>query len=214
MKNGHKEALVLGLLTLLVASMPLSYLVGSYWHFFSWSSVLVPLAGLYGGLGSTILLFIVRCGLRSLLSSASIVLLFTNTIPGLVASVYWYQSKAIRTLIPVVCMVAFVVHPVGSLVAWYALLWLIPVFVQYFNRKLLFADALAATFTAHAVGSIIWLYTVPMTAAHYVTLVPLVIAERLLFATGITLGVYLINYLSARFIYTAERLTSADRAVA
>ena len=45
---------------------------------------------------------------------------------------------------------------------------------------------MSATFIAHAVGSLIWLYTVGMTSLYWNSLIPLVAIERLVFAVGMT----------------------------
>ncbi len=54
--------------------------------------------------------------------------------------------------------------------------------------------ALASTFIAHAVGSVIWLYTVPMVASAWLALIPIVACERLLYTAGIVMGDAVINY--------------------
>ena len=59
-------------------------------------------------------------------------------------------------------MILFIAHPVGAAAAPYAFYWFIPIFIAMMRNRTLWHDALASTFTAHAVGSVIWLYTVPM----------------------------------------------------
>jgi len=55
-----------------------------------------------------------------------------------------------------------------------------------------------STFTAHAIGGALWIWTVPMTANAWILLIPIVIIERTIFALGIS-GSYIIftNILNA-----------------
>jgi hypothetical protein len=64
------------------------------------------------------------------------------------------------------------------------LYWLIPVILYVVPQRSLFLNGLGSTFVAHAVGSVIWLYTVPMTAGMWMGLMPIVALERILFALG------------------------------
>jgi hypothetical protein len=52
---------------------------------------------------------------------------------------------------------------------------------------------LGSTFIAHAVGSTIWIYTVPMTAQMWLGLMPLVAIERLCFATGMVVSYHAVH---------------------
>ena len=60
------------------------------------------------------------------------------------------------------------------------------------------SKSLGATFTAHAVGGAMWNYIVPMTPAAWIALIPIVIFERLLFASGITASFIGLNTLLDR----------------
>jgi hypothetical protein len=81
-------------------------------------------------------------------------------------------------------MILFVMHPVGGQAFVYSLYWLIPVALYFIPHRSLFLTGLGSTFIAHAVGSVIWCYTVPMTAGMWMALMPVVFCERLLFALG------------------------------
>lgn len=96
--------------------------------------------------------------------------------------------------IPVLCIVAFIVHPIGRQVPHYALLfWSIPI-IAYFKRENLFIKSLGSTFTAHAVGGALWIWAFNLPAAVWNGLIPVVIAERLLFATGIAASYIVVKY--------------------
>ncbi len=98
-------------------------------------------------------------------------------------------SVLLQLVLPAICMGLFALHPVGNQAFSYALYWLIPMAIFFARRYVssVFLTALSSTFIAHAVGSVIWLYTVPMTSAQWLGLIPIVAAERLVFAVGATL---------------------------
>ncbi len=110
-------------------------------------------------------------------------------IPGFFAAAYWASSSSmlIRVLVPILCMIAFIAHPVGGAAWLYAMYFLIPVLLYFRSKNNIFSTALGSTFVAHAVGSVIWVYTVPMTVFAWLALIPVVIIERLLFAIGMTI---------------------------
>ncbi len=100
--------------------------------------------------------------------------------------------KKISIIIPLICMALFMVHPIGREAWVYSLYWLIPVIAKLFSKNLFFRS-LGATFTAHAIGSTIWLYSIPMTSMQWLGLIPIVALERLLFAIGISVSFIAVN---------------------
>ena len=64
--------------------------------------------------------------------------------------------------------------------------WLIPIAANFFHKNL-FLKSLGATFTAHAVGGALWVWTFGLTKEIWLGLIPVVIVERLAMASGITL---------------------------
>ena len=106
-----------------------------------------------------------------------------------------YADVCLRVMLPLLSIMLFVLHPVGGTAAVYSLYWLVPVVLYAAfafkpslkaHRSLsLLASALSATFIAHAVGSIMWLYNFNLTAEYWLTLVPVVPIERMLLATTI-----------------------------
>lgn len=82
----------------------------------------------------------------------------------------------------------FLLHPVGRQAWFYSLFWTIPIIARLLPAKYSLSvplRSLGATFTAHAIGGALWIWTVPMTPAMYLALVPITAFERLLFALGI-----------------------------
>lgn len=117
-------------------------------------------------------------------TTGSIIRLF----PILFAVYYFAQinnknSKWILA-IPVLAIVAFIAHPEGQKVPQYTLFWIIPL-IAYRFRNNLFMKSLGATFTAHSVGGMAWIWVFNLKATVWNSLIPVVIAERLLFALGI-----------------------------
>lgn len=167
----------------------LNFIVGSSFSFFSIKSCLIPLSGAFGGIAGSGLLSLVR--LLFSLSSPGITItplsVLALYVPGFFGSLYWATSSAlVRIGIPAACMLLFCSHSIGSSAWAYSLFWLIPIILYFVPRKPLFLESLGSTFTAHAVGSVIWLYTVGMTPALWLGLIPVVCLERLLCATGMT----------------------------
>lgn len=126
----------------------------------------------------------------------------TCYIPTLFASAYWASTAAaIRLLVPLVCMGLFIAHPVGASAWVYSMYWLIPVALYFVKRQNIVLTALGATFVQHAIGSIIWLYIVPTTPIYWISLMPVVLIERLLaisLLVGITIGSHILQKWSSK----------------
>ncbi|MBI2327993.1 hypothetical protein HYU92_06775 [Candidatus Curtissbacteria bacterium] len=96
-------------------------------------------------------------------------------------------------LVPLIAIISFNIHPIGRSVWYYSLFWLIPVVMWRFKERFLLARSLGATFTAHAVGGAIWIWAFNLPAAVWVSLIPVVILERSIFALGISASYIMIN---------------------
>lgn len=124
-------------------------------------------------------------------TAGSIIRLF----PTLFAVYYFAAAKkADNKLIlaaPIASIIVFLAHPYGRQVPQYTLFWLIPLAVYKFRNNL-YLKSLGATFTAHAVGGAAWIWAFNLKAVVWQALIPVVIAERLLFAAGIALA-YLVT---------------------
>ena len=105
-------------------------------------------------------------------------------------------------LAPIAAILLFITNPIGAQVWYYAL----------FFANSLFARSLGASFTAHAIGGIVWLYLVPTTPAFWAALIPVVMLERLLFAAGISVSYVGFNTLLGRLdSIMPEGLLNIDR---
>jgi hypothetical protein len=176
----------------------LSAVVGVSSTYFSLASIVFPLSGLLGFSGIAIVTFarlIMAIALYGTPLSATV-----YYIPTIFASAYWVLHRRVfPVIVSCVCIILFVVHPVGFNAAIYSFYWFIPVVVAFMPSRFIFTQALSSTFLAHAVGSVIFLYMHPaVPATQWISLIPLVAVERCIFALGMT-GVYYagmyINYL-------------------
>ncbi len=181
----------------LASLLKVSFAVGSFSIFFSLSNCVFPLGGAFGGFfGAAGLL-----GLSSVLlvfkKSVSLSYIAYSGIPTFCAGLYWQSGRSYRAIVPLACMALFWMHPTGFFAAPYALFWVIP-FVIAFKKDSVFLNALGSTFTAHAVGSVLWLYATNMPAARWYQLLPNVPLERLLFALGLTIMHGALTFLFAK----------------
>ncbi len=172
----------------------LSWIIGSHISFFSGINIAAPLSGAFGGIFGSFAAFVLRIVINFCFFGVLSVKCLLLGVPNFFASLYWGTSNwLVRVGLPLTCMILFWLHPTGFAAGAYALYWLIPVAVHYLSRKHIFFEALGSTFVAHAVGSLIWLYAVPMTPGVWLALIPIVALERLLFATGMVVAHYLIT---------------------
>jgi hypothetical protein len=153
---------------------------------------------------STRFLFCFIVGLAIAAQMCGFSVFSTFGLPTITASLCWvfcfhnkrsfFTSFALRVLIPVLCILLFVFHPVGASAFWYVGYWLIPIVLLFIERRTIHSFriihvALTSALSAHAVGSVIWLYTMPSTPQFWLHLIPVVAIERVVVTLGM-LGVY------------------------
>jgi len=178
-------------LALLSKFVAFSWVIGSISSFFSAINVTGPLVVVFAGLpGGLIYLFF------NLLFGIKKTILFTQTgLPSLFAGLYWQaDSRLIKLLLPIFGMSLFWYQTWGTLAAWYAVLWLIPVLIELFGFNNLFSKALGATWIAHATGSILWLYFGKITSV-WVNIIPVALVERFCLAILMTGAYQLIKFI-------------------
>lgn len=178
-----------------------SALVGTENQFFTLFQFFGPIAG--GFLGSVLgpLAVLLAELLNFVLFGKTFTLLnLYRLLPMVIAAFYFGSLKEKKQwaqaniLIPALCILAFVSHPVGREVWYFSLYWLIPILARLKPlRNHLLARSYGATFTAHAVGGAAWVWTVPMTAGQWINLIPVVAYERLLFGAGIAVSYVIFN---------------------
>ena len=201
---------IFGFCISILSLFKLSFLLGSHKFFFSGINFILPVIGAFFSLPISLLLISALFIFK--LSVGFGVL--TMGLPTLVAaSSFAAKSKKLdfllHVVLPLSCMILFIAHPVASKAFAYSFYWLIPVVLYVLNYKNTFCKALTATFLAHAVGSIIWLYTVPMTSTQWLALIPVVAVERLVMACGmVVLYQVLVRFFNLEFVRTlcADRI--------
>lgn len=212
-KKGSGIASFTGLVKL-ASLFKISFIVGSYTAFFSAISCVMPLSGAFAGLWGSCGVFSIIAVLRFMVWGALPLHFLAYHVPGFCASLYWARptNVVINLLIPLACMILFIVHPVGFYAAPYSFYWLIPIVLYFISSKNLFLHALSSTFIAHAVGSVIWLYfkPVPMMVASWYMLLPVVAIERVAFALGMVVLYKLFSYMQQKI----TALSSAPESVA
>ncbi len=195
--------MVIVLLAAFMGIFKLNAMQGLWGMQFSWMQVVMPLLGAFGGImGSYVLL--AGCTVSralGLMLGVSTQLFFG--IPTFCASLYWAtEQRWIRMGIPALCMLLFIMHPVGLYAAPYTLYWLLPMGVACCRYNNNFLTALASTFTAHAVGSVMHLYMINSLPAHaWLQLMPIVAVERLCLALGMWLVYVGLNWLCSHRSY-------------
>jgi hypothetical protein len=113
-------------------------------------------------------------------------------LPAMLATVYFGLKQKKTAIIFPICIALFLLNPIGRQAWMYSLIWIIP-FVTSFGKKRLILNSLGATFTAHAVGSVIFLYTFGLTPAIWISLIPVVFIERGIFTLGIWTSCLILN---------------------
>lgn len=192
MKN-YKHILGLGALLFLFSLLKLSFIWGSRAFCFSGIFFLAPLLG---ALGASVGGVLVAAKLLRFLFLGK---LFCATLglPTLAAAWCWRaentfsQKILVNIVLPTACFVLFIFHPSVGNGFWYGLYWLIPIVL--FSQKNTFAIALRSSFVAHAVGSVMWCYTIPMQPAQWIALIPVVAVERLVISIGMVFVVRLVH---------------------
>ncbi len=187
----------IGGLFALVSHFTLSSVTGLSRVSFSFSHCLAPLMGAFCGLIGA---YSVLGSMLSVRLAGSLFGVMRYTyfgLPTFAASLCWAtQNRAIRIGIPFGSMVLFLLHPVGYYAAPYTLYWLIPMVIGAMQTRNTILTALASTFTAHAVGSVMHLYIInSMSSVAWLNLIPVVACERLLFAMGMCISYHSVVWL-------------------
>lgn len=199
----------------LLSLIKISSLLGATNAGFSLSHCLSPLIGLVAGSMGAMAFFCIRTCLHIGMAATLPAFVFACHLPTLAAALYLsslhttqytihFTKKLFLALIPVSCIVLFCIHPIGCQAWAYSLFWFIPLATLFINHSYLTAHMLGSTFTAHAVGSVVWLYCGPvLTPTMWLALIPVVMLERLIFASGMTIGYYALSALNLKF-YTQK----------
>lgn len=200
------------LLALVGMNFNFSKLIGADSQFFTFFQFFGPISGGFlgagFGAGAVLLAQLINFFVNG--KEATMINLL-RLLPMLFAAYYFAKNKErllkdkLSILIPFIAIGVFVTNPAGAQVWYFSLYWLIPIVVKFLPDNL-FLRSLGATFTAHAIGSIVWVLFVPMTTTQWSALIPVVAYERALFAIGISVSYILFTNILAAL----DRATSID----
>ena len=190
------------LLVYLSNKVNFSALVGEPNQFFTLYQFFGPVAGGFlGSIFGTIAVLLAQLIDFVIVGKQASLINIVRLAPMVFAAIYFAvyaekttKNKMIQIIIPIICIAAFILHPIGRQVWFFSLYWLIPIVGALIPEKwrgALLWRSYGATFTAHAVGGTLWIYSVPMTAEAWSALIPIVAFERFLFGAGIA-GSYVV----------------------
>jgi len=186
--------------------IPFSVFIGSDETHFTLFDFLAPtfgaLWGLSIGLGAVLAVNVINIFVTGNITTAAL----ARLLPVLFGVYFFARRDRASGWVGLVAMAAFIAHPIGREVWYYSLYWLIPFAVQRFGRNNLFANSLGATLTQHAVGGVTWLYVFNLSADVWRGLIPIVAAERLLMALGITVSYAALQALARLDVLRLDRI--------
>ncbi len=189
-KRGFVVLAIFALLAYVSLNISMFSIQGANGKAFTLFEFFGPMAGGFLGLGGLAVVGLAKLG-NALINGASLSFIDVLKLTPMMFAAYYFAKNGARRLedkltiaIPAICMLAFWLHPIGQQAWFYALYWLIPIAAKFLPDRLLLRS-LGTTFTAHAVGSVLFLYTIPTVPALWLGLIPIVIIERGLFAAGI-----------------------------
>ncbi|MCX6807056.1 MAG: hypothetical protein NT135_02990 [Candidatus Berkelbacteria bacterium] len=182
--------IILGLIALRI---PFTHIVGSKSTFTAFD-FMAPITGGFLGSWFGVLAVLVVELINFFIKGMHLdVTTFVRFFPMLFAAIYFGTKRREIGLVPLVCIVLFLIHPIGRQVYYYPLaFWLLPALLVLLKKRLL-ANSLGATMTAHAVGSTAFLYAFNLPVNVWKSLMTIVPFERLTFALGIALSYLVIN---------------------
>ncbi len=183
------------ILGIIAFQIPFTHIIGSNSKFTGFDFISPITGGFLGSWIGAIAVAIVQI-INTIIKKAPIeAITFLRFLPAICAAIYFGTKSKYVNLIPLLCIALFIVHPIGRTVWYYPIaFWFVPVLCS-FGKFRLTLNALGATFTAHAVGSTIFLYAFALPASVWKSLMTIVPVERLTFAIGIVVSYLVINNL-------------------
>lgn len=172
-----------------IAAIPFNFIIGSKFAWFSCASMIMPAFGYHYSLVYVIFYIFTKS-----LCSSKIIFLCLHKTPLLFATMTLQQRHAVLYVgLPASAIILFGLHPIGYQAWWYAGYWFIPMVIYFFAQDSIYSRACAASFVAHAVGSIIWLYHGNIPAEMWMALIPVVAIERLLITAGMVASIMVLQ---------------------
>ena len=184
--------IIFTILGLLAFQISISKIVGSS-QSFTLFELMAPIGGMFlGPIFGAISAFVVRLFNIILGHQTLDLLTVIRFLPVMLAAAYFGLKTKKTAIIFPICIALFILNPIGRQAWLYSAIWLIP-FVATFFKKRLILNSLGATFTSHAVGSVIFLYAFGLTPQIWLALIPVVFIERGVFTLGIWMSYLAMN---------------------
>lgn len=187
-------------LGLLVSQVRISPIAGTKGQSFTPLEFLGPTSGMFlGSLPGAISVFFVKLFSAIFAHQEFNIATIIRLFPMMFAAIYFGLRNAKKLdklilVIPILAILLFIAHPEGRQAWFFSLYWLIPI-IAFFKKDRLILNALGSTFTAHAVGSVAFLYAFNLSAPIWLGLIPIVFVERVSFAIGIWATYLVLNNL-------------------
>lgn len=180
-------------IAMIFSCIPFNMIIGSKAAWFSCSSMVIPALSYH----TSLLYVILSIFTKGLLSFNLCIFYVIHRLPQIAAALALQKRNwKLYLLLPSIAMIFFCIHPVGKQVFYYSWYWFIPMILYFFVQDNLYIRALSASFIAHAVGSVIWLYGGNIPVEAWTLLMPIVPIERVIVAIGMVSFVYIFKALS------------------
>ncbi len=167
--------------------------------YFTYFQFIGPIAGgILGPIGGILSIIAVAVSNFILTGQTLGLPVVVSVITMSLAAIYFGSKRKSVTAVPLLCMVLFWLHPEGIQAWFYALFWIIPLAASFYKSNI-FLRSLGATYSAHSVGSVAYLYAFNIPASDWMALMFISPVERLAFAAGITLFYYAVTTVLAAF---------------
>jgi hypothetical protein len=189
---------IFAVLVLVGKNINFAPLVGAENQFFTLFQFFGPIPGAFLGSVFGVIAILIAQLIDFVVVGKEVTWINVMRLAPMLFAAYYFGSKKrnLNVIFPAIAIGIFLLHPVGRQAWFYSLFWTIPIIARLLPAKYSLSvplRSLGATFTAHAIGGALWIWTVPMTKAMYVTLLPITFYERILFAAGIGISYVALN---------------------
>ena len=185
--------LLFSALSLALYGFNFSQIIGADSQYFTLFQFIGPIGGgILGSAFGAVSVLLVELANFFLVGKEFELVNLVRLLPMVFAAVYFGSKKRSSAFVAIGAMLLFWIHPIGEQAWFYALYWVIPLAATFYRQNL-FVRSLGTTFTAHAVGSVVFLYAFNLPAEVWIGLIPIVAFERLMFAAGISASYYVVN---------------------
>lgn len=183
----------------------------------SFNNCFIPALGVIFGSSSLVFYFVLKTAIHLFHTSSWYSFLSSCSLPSLGAGLYLTnldqsatkKKKSLLSGLILSCMILFISQTYTSCACFYSCFWLIPLLAIWLPYNSLFIRMLGSVFTAHAIGSNLWLFFGPtLLPAQWIALIPIVIVERIILATGMFIIYQIVNPLASLLVRSIQHIVS------